>query len=398
MNLPQIFATQKLQCRPKLPIRLESASMTSFNEISQPNPPEPDKSADQADFTAVSHSTTKTNATRNSSPIIARVPAQRGSQALAMLLTGRSRDHLGNPIQDDSHVHTLASYKSLKLTHLWAVFEGDPEHAEMLASALVIPSAGSTAMTFVSPAGPNDEPATHTKLLDHAIKQANAQLREQQQPQIKLFQSLLEPDKLAHSDLFIKAGFSKLAHLVYMQRSLHVTEERTTTFETTDAQQSTDHAATPNFPAGVTAITWHESKREVFEQAILASYQDTADCPALLGIRDIEDIIEGHMATGEFNPNLWFTLQHNNQPVAVLLLSPVLNNKALEVVYVGISKDWRNKGLGKTLMHYTCALGHQYHASQILLAVDEMNAPATKLYRSMNFLPNARKLALIRSC
>ena len=46
----------------------------------------------------------------------------------------------------------------------------------------------------------------------------------------------------------------------------------------------------------------------LFAETILQTYRDSLDCPGLNGVRQIEDIIAGHKASGEFDPALWFLL------------------------------------------------------------------------------------------
>jgi len=48
-------------------------------------------------------------------------------------------------------------------------------------------------------------------------------------------------------------------------------------------------------------------------------------------------------------------------------------------------------------MHYAIGVSSEYGAREILLAVDENNTPALKLYQSLKFTPTARKLAMLRA-
>jgi ribosomal protein S18 acetylase RimI-like enzyme len=179
--------------------------------------------------------------------------------------------------------------------------------------------------------------------------------------------------------VFVAAGFQRLAHLVYMQRPI-----------------------TPQFfpplslEPGLELSTWSPSRRQLFHDAIAASYEDTLDCPGLLGLRDVDDVIAGHMATGEFQPALWLALHQGRRPVGVLLLNLVLQRQNMELVYLGLAKPWRGKGLGRRLVQHALVLAQEHHVGHLVLAVDELNSAALRLYRSMGFSATVRKLALVK--
>src|SRR3712207_8951894 len=40
-------------------------------------------------------------------------------------------------------------------------------------------------------------------------------------------------------------------------------------------------------------------------------FRSSLDCPALNGVRDMEDVLAGHKASGEFDPALWFLLSED---------------------------------------------------------------------------------------
>src|SRR5690606_32125084 len=103
------------------------------------------------------------------------------------------------------------------------------------------------------------------------------------------------------------ADFAPLAKLVYMQRA---------------TEQLGSRVAQEEFGHGLRTIHWSEAVADVFARAILASYEDTLDCPKLLGLRDIDDVITGHKATGRFEPSMWTVLlDADDQPAAVMLLN-----------------------------------------------------------------------------
>src|SRR5690606_20330057 len=77
----------------------------------------------------------------------------------------------------------------------------------------------------------------------------------------------------------------------------------------------------PALPAGCSWETYSPATHQTFIQTIQQTYVDSLDCPALTGLRHMEDVIASHKASGDFDPNQWFLLYHQQTPVAVLLLA-----------------------------------------------------------------------------
>jgi ribosomal protein S18 acetylase RimI-like enzyme len=129
-----------------------------------------------------------------------------------------------------------------------------------------------------------------------------------------------------------------------------------------------------------------------------ASYEATLDCPALCGVRRTEDILAGHMAAGQFKPDLWTLLECDGQPAGVLLLNPVPDAQCLELVYIGLSVAARGRGLGRRLMEHALWQAAEQPQPVIAVAVDRANVPATRLYRDFSFYRVATRVAMICRC
>jgi ribosomal protein S18 acetylase RimI-like enzyme len=201
----------------------------------------------------------------------------------------------------------------------------------------------------------------------------------QQPDQVHILQAILDPWQAREAELIEAAGFTALATLVYMQKSTGAHAARTAL----------------DLDEGIRVARWSPASRPLFEAAILASYRDTLDCPGLVGLRTIDDILAGHMASGVFTPDLWFALALGDEPVGVLLLSMLPQRHAAELVYLGLSPAWRGRGLGRRLVEHALSLAHARRAETVLLAVDDRNTPAMRLYESLGFVTSARKRALI---
>ena len=114
--------------------------------------------------------------------------------------------------------------------------------------------------------------------------------------------------------------------------------------------------------------------------------------PELEGVRSLDDIIEGHRATGRFVPDRWRLGQVPGEPghAVVLLLSDIPDRDVWEVVYLGLTPPARGRGLGRAAIQHALDLARP-HASRLELAVDIRNRPATRLYESVGFVPFDRR-------
>jgi len=289
-------------------------------------------------------------------------------RALAVLLTGRVK-HAGAAVdQFLQFVHQ----QGVALDRLWTVGreDDDPRGAVMLA-----PNPGRTAMLFISPAVRTWQRATMVRLL-------RAALADEDPRQVTMVQALLDPAQDDEAAALLDAGFERLATLTYMQRRGDASHGRTLD--------------------GLQVVHWSERDRTLFERAILASYEDTLDCPGLLGRRDIGDIVAGHMATGTFDPQLWTVCVIDGEPAAVMLLSELPDPPAaispggtLELVYLGVARRHRGRGLARRLVAHALLTAAAQRLRHVILAVDEANTLAMALYRGFGFRATARKLALV---
>ncbi len=302
-------------------------------------------------------------------------PDERRS-ALAVLLTGR-------PAPNQSavdHFINFAQQQNLSLEGLWAGYDGQtPTFA-----SLIIIGVGRTAVLFISPVQASEQIPLAADLIDTVI-------RAQEPGQIRLIQVLLEPTQQREEQALSQAGFTRLASLIYMRRS---------SLGTLDTEDPDRLAADPTIfiecdGKTLTAQTWHDDRHDVFARAIESSYLDTEDCPELVGIREIDDIIAGHMAVGRFEPDLWSAYYLDDQPAAVLLLNRLIDRAELELVYLGLSPAFRGKGLATRLMQHALSLARAHNDSGIHLAVDQQNVPAMKLYKGLGFRATGRKTAMI---
>ena len=291
-------------------------------------------------------------------PSVRRAIGQERDRALGMLLSAKGAD----TSEAAARFRQFADQQGLSLDETWIY----TDRGQALASALIVPSAGRTAMIFVSPALNRQQSAVIAELAGTACRQQNTE-------RVRLIQALLDPGQRLESLALGEAGFMDLATLLYMQRA------------------ATDKSTPLDLGPDIQITHWDERHRHLFADAISASYEQTRDCPELVGLRTMDDIIAGHQATGAFDPELWYALSNSNKPVGVMLLNPVPQRSALELAYLGIGPEWRGKGLARRLLEHGISLAQPRQLPTFTLAVDKDNAPALRMYKSLRFVESGRR-------
>jgi mycothiol synthase len=211
---------------------------------------------------------------------------------------------------------------------------------------------------------------------------------------VQLAQVLLDPADEISRRLYESRGFRRVAELLY----LHGAPRR--------------RSVSPPLPPGFGWLSYSAQTHDRFIAAIAETYQHSLDCPALNGLRDMNDVLAGHKASGEFDPALWVLLcEHvphhggGGKDVGgaaacvahgVLLLSRMPPGDALELVYLGLTPAARGRRLGDLLLKEAMATVAAQGASRLSLAVDSQNAPALRLYYRHGLHRIASKLALMR--
>lgn len=204
---------------------------------------------------------------------------------------------------------------------------------------------------------------------------------------VHLVQVLIDPAAQPLAALYESLGFGRMAELLYLQSDLR------------------PGLPYPPLPDGFDWLTYSPAAHDLFAETIAASYEGSLDCPGLNGMREIEDVVAGHRASGEFDPSTWLLLRERTvrgdgsictQPRAVLLLARLPGTDAVELVYFGLAPDSRGRGLGQYVLRHALALCAARGMLRLTLAVDANNAPALKLYYRHGFTRAGSKLALMR--
>lgn len=198
-------------------------------------------------------------------------------------------------------------------------------------------------------------------------------------------QVLLEPEAAAQRALVQQVGFRPLAPLLYLER---------------DARYPWSD---PPSPEEAEWVRYDAQSRALFADVVLATYQNSLDCPELTGLRPIDDILAAHQASGHFDPQLWEIARLNEpaaaQPAGCILLSRVHRGAMLEIVYMGVVPAWRRRGVGALLLRRALARCREADVRQLMVVVDDRNGPAKRLYERFAFKSVTRREAyLYRWC
>jgi len=190
----------------------------------------------------------------------------------------------------------------------------------------------------------------------------------------RLIQTLLEPDGAEPAVRALeRAGFARLATLVYMRRGvsdedrrLHLSDE----------------------------IVWRPYTRlrhGKFADTIAETYRDSLDCPGLRGLRTVHDAIRTHKYTGRFWPKRWHLAVVGRAPVGVVMVNELRGRG--ELTYLGVVPEARGAGLARDLLHRAVRNTAEMGLGEMGLAVDDANTPAVRLYRAAGFEETHRRLA-----
>jgi len=228
-------------------------------------------------------------------------------------------------------------------------------------------------MIFVTAPRRPEDVARVARLIRHAHQHLDP-------VRIALAQAIVEPEERLTACAFEDAGYLQLACLEYMERRI----------------VRSGRIPSPQWPAEVTLVAYEARHEPLFKQALLQSYIDTLDCPALCGMRDIDDVLRDHKGKGVEDPSLWTLVLWDRQPAAALLLNPVADGVTVELSYLGVGVNYRGRGLGRRLMGLAMRQLSERPYTRFTLAVDQKNLPALRLYKSFGLARTDRRLAYIR--
>lgn len=253
-------------------------------------------------------------------------------------------------------------------------------------ACLPVPGSGKTAMVFISEpsvAGEIDGPEVARAERAACIDETCRFLAAQTAASVRVAQALPEVREGWGIEAFRSAGFISVGELLYMRRTI-------------SKQGFSQPAWPPNIE--LVPLTALGPDRDQTMMALLdETYVETLDCPELCGLRETADVLESHKRVGAFDPNLWFIVREDRVPRGCVLLNPNPDTRTVELVYLGLVKSVRGRGLARQLLnHAFCRLCEKNVGWTFACAVDRRNAPAVKLYESIGMRIFGERAALVR--
>jgi ribosomal protein S18 acetylase RimI-like enzyme len=178
-------------------------------------------------------------------------------------------------------------------------------------------------------------------------------------------------------------GFAKVADLLYL---FSETGSR--------AARSPQGAASAPNDLGFTPRAVDDPAR--LATLIERTYEGTHDCPALDGLRNMDDVLAGYRAQGRYVPEHWYLVQNRASDLGVLILADHPGTGNWELVYMGVTPEARGAGLGRRIVEFALAAAARGGAERLVLAVDAANRPALAVYRAAGFIDWGHRTAYAR--
>ena len=264
----------------------------------------------------------------------------------------------------------MAVWRGLDLTAIWVVADSDDR---LHWAVLPMPLAGRAMLLMVPP---RLRPSLNSR---HVAESIAGALMEARRKGMTIAQVLLDPEHRAVHRALLDSGFEDIAELVYLSRQVRGPINGRI------------------MPDKYRLWRYDQSTHFRFGRCIERTYIDSLDCPRLNGRRDINDIIDGHKAAGEFDPELWMLLSDlDGTDLGVLLLNRLQGRAGYELVYIGLTPEGRGKGLADCLIRTALNALSAEGGGQIVTACDASNAPARKLYHRHGFGQLYARRALVK--
>lgn len=230
----------------------------------------------------------------------------------------------------------------------------------LLGAVVCLPVPGGSALVW-PPGAVNDR---RTFVEDVLLRHALGWL---QQRGVKLAQTLLAPEEAFLAAPLQRHGFALVTHLMYLRHDLNV-------------------------PLNCLAVPARLEYRAfegnpVFGQTLLRTYEGTLDCPEVNGVRTLEEVLQGHRAQGEFDPERWWLALERGRPVGVLMMTEMPESGDWEVAYMGVVPEQRRRGFGREMLLQALCEARAADVPAVTLSVDARNRPARQLYRAVGFEP-----------
>lgn len=290
-----------------------------------------------------------------SAPVeIVRCPAELRGQAFAIVLCDLApslRREVASPL-----LTADADEKSTSSESLFVAMRGE----QLCGAAWGQSQAGNVAVFWPPQLVAGEDGATARLLARAVVEDLDAK-------GVDLTQSLLVAPDGPLVELLKDAGFRHLADLVYLS-----------------CEAARFPLVAPD-PCEVEFEEYRSDQRLRMADVMQRTYEGTLDCTALDGVRHMNDVIDGYMATGKFKAENWLFVRNGGRDVGALILADHPGARHRELVYMGIAPEFRGRGWGRQIAHYAQWLTRGARLERLLVAVDAANKPAADVYHATGF-------------
>lgn len=193
------------------------------------------------------------------------------------------------------------------------------------------------------------------------------------------------------------SGFRHAADVCYLASALTRLEDADAGKEELDRDKTGgDDENTSPTEADLEFETYRETSYARLGAIVEQTYEGTLDCPALDGVRSIDDVLEGHRRTGAFDPRRWMIVRHGDRDVGCLLLADHPEQNQWELVYMGLLPEARGRQWGLAVTRHAQRLAAAAGRERLVLAVDANNEPALATYRAAGMAAWERRRVFLK--
>ncbi len=126
--------------------------------------------------------------------------------------------------------------------------------------------------------------------------------------------------------------------------------------------------------------------------ALLAAVgHDSLDSCALREVLSLKELLAGFYQQDTQAPQHWYAVVYQATVVGLLLLAPRPALGRWELMLMGLTPEWRGQGVGRSLLNKALELAQQAGVPEVMLAVDDVNLPAKRLYQQAGFIRYAQQ-------
>jgi len=198
--------------------------------------------------------------------------------------------------------------------------------------------------------------------------------------QVTLAQVLLDLHQESLAQLFHAAGYEHVVELDYLVST---------------SRPSDPHKRTPE---GISYEPYQATMQERLQHLLGRTYEASQDCPALNGVRQLDDVLDGYRYAGAGRDQNWYLIKFDGEDVGCLLLADHPADDRWEMIYLGVVPERRGQGIAIAATYYAQRQAKRAGRARLTLAVDATNRPAQFLYHKAGFIQWDRRRVLLRFC